>query len=59
MSRRAFVLGGTGQIGRAVAGDLIEQGWRVTVAHRGTHPLPSDSSVVWRLSSLTATSPAS
>jgi nucleoside-diphosphate-sugar epimerase len=44
MSRRAFVLGGTGQIGRAVAGDLIEQGWRVTVAHRGTHPLPSDLS---------------
>jgi nucleoside-diphosphate-sugar epimerase len=44
MSRRAFILGGTGQIGRAVAGDLIEQGWRVTVAHRGTHPLPNDLS---------------
>jgi nucleoside-diphosphate-sugar epimerase len=44
MSRHAFIMGGTGQIGRAVAGDLIEQGWRVTVAHRGTHPLPSDLS---------------
>ena len=44
MSRYAFIVGGTGQIGRAIAGDLIEQGWRVTVAHRGTHPLPSDLS---------------
>jgi nucleoside-diphosphate-sugar epimerase len=44
MPRHAFILGGTGQIGRAVAGDLIEQGWRVTVAHRGTYPLPSDLS---------------
>jgi nucleoside-diphosphate-sugar epimerase len=42
MPRLAFILGGTGQIGRAVAGELIQQGWRVTVAHRGTHALPSD-----------------
>jgi nucleoside-diphosphate-sugar epimerase len=42
MSRHAFILGGTGQIGRAVASDLIQHSWRVTVAHRGIHPLPSD-----------------
>jgi nucleoside-diphosphate-sugar epimerase len=41
MTRHAFILGGTGQIGRAVAGELVEQGWRVTVAHRGTNRLPS------------------
>jgi nucleoside-diphosphate-sugar epimerase len=40
MPRHAFILGGTGQIGRAIAVELIEQGWRVTVAHRGIHPLP-------------------
>jgi nucleoside-diphosphate-sugar epimerase len=40
MSRRAFILGGTGQIGRAVAGDLLAAGWHVTVSHRGTHPPP-------------------
>ncbi len=42
MSRRAFIVGGTGQIGRAVTGDLLEHGWRVTVSHRGNRPLPSD-----------------
>ncbi len=40
MSRRAFILGGTGQIGRAVALDLLAAGWDVTVSHRGIHPLP-------------------
>ncbi len=42
MSRHAFIVGGTGQIGRAVTGDLLEHGWRVTVSHRGNRPLPSD-----------------
>src|SRR5215831_14038811 len=42
MPRDAFIVGGTGQIGRAVVDDLIEHGWRVTVAHRGIRPLPSD-----------------
>jgi nucleoside-diphosphate-sugar epimerase len=41
MPRHAFILGGTGQIGRAVAGELVQRGWRVTVAHRGTRPLPT------------------
>lgn len=44
MPRHAFILGGTGQIGRAIAVELIEQGWRVTVAHRGIHSLPSNLS---------------
>jgi nucleoside-diphosphate-sugar epimerase len=42
MSRYAFIVGGTGQIGRAVTGDLLEHGWRVTVSHRGNSPLPND-----------------
>ena len=42
MSRHAFILGGTGQIGRAVTVDLLEHGWRVTIAHRGIRPPPSD-----------------
>jgi nucleoside-diphosphate-sugar epimerase len=42
MSRHAFIVGGTGQIGRAVAGDLLEHGWHVTVFHRGNRPLPND-----------------
>ena len=40
MSRHAFILGGTGQIGRAVAGDLLAAGWNVTVSHRGAHAPP-------------------
>jgi nucleoside-diphosphate-sugar epimerase len=35
MARTAFVIGGTGQIGRAVSASLLQGGWRVTVAHRG------------------------
>jgi nucleoside-diphosphate-sugar epimerase len=42
MSRHAFILGGTGQIGRAVTVDLLEHGWRVTIAHRGLRPPPND-----------------
>jgi nucleoside-diphosphate-sugar epimerase len=40
MSRHAFILGGTGQIGRAVAADLLDAGWRVTVSHRGGRAVP-------------------
>ncbi len=32
--QHAFILGGTGQIGRAVADRLLEEGWRVTLASR-------------------------
>ena len=42
MSRCAFILGGTGQIGRAVARDLLAAGWNVTVSHRGAHPPPEE-----------------
>jgi nucleoside-diphosphate-sugar epimerase len=34
------VLGGTGQIGWAVAARLVEAGWDVTVGSRGTRPAP-------------------
>jgi nucleoside-diphosphate-sugar epimerase len=43
LARRAFILGGTGQIGRAVARNLLDQGWRVVVAHRGRRPPPPES----------------
>lgn len=42
MSRHAFILGGTGQIGHTVAGGLLAAGWNVTVAHRGIHPRPAE-----------------
>jgi nucleoside-diphosphate-sugar epimerase len=42
LARQAFILGGTGQIGRAVARNLLDQGWRVVVAHRGRCPLPPE-----------------
>jgi nucleoside-diphosphate-sugar epimerase len=37
----AFIVGGTGQIGRATAACLIDSGWSVTLAHRGLHSPPS------------------
>lgn len=42
MARHVFVLGGTGQIGRAVAGEFLHAGWTVTVSHRGARPAPRD-----------------
>ncbi|MGK9171236.1 NAD-dependent epimerase/dehydratase family protein [Inquilinus limosus] len=41
-ARRAFIVGGTGQIGRAVAAELLGRGWRVTIAARGGRPRPED-----------------
>jgi len=50
MSRHAFILGGTGQIGRAVAEDLLAHGWEVSIASRGsplsTNALPQDGARV-------------
>ncbi|MEF2072360.1 NAD-dependent epimerase/dehydratase family protein [Consotaella aegiceratis] len=40
MPRHAFVIGGTGQIGRAVATELASRGWRVTLSSRSE---PSDA----------------
>jgi nucleoside-diphosphate-sugar epimerase len=37
----AFILGGTGQIGRAAASRLAEAGWDVTVGSRGEREVPS------------------
>lgn len=38
MAKRAFIVGGTGQIGRAVARDLLDRGWDVILSHRGRRP---------------------
>jgi nucleoside-diphosphate-sugar epimerase len=40
MSRRAFLLGGSGQTGRALIPRLAERGWDVVVASRGEHEVP-------------------
>lgn len=37
----AFILGGTGQIGLAVAERLLKDGWQVTLGSRGKQRLPS------------------
>ena len=41
MTRRAVVIGGTGQIGRAIAEDLLAADWRVCVTHRGVRTAPA------------------
>ncbi len=38
----AFILGGTGQIGRATAAHLLDHGWTVALAHRGHRPAPAE-----------------
>ena len=38
--RTAFILGGTGQIGLAVAEAFLAAGWCVTATHRGSRPVP-------------------
>ena len=38
----AVLLGGTGQIGRAVAAPLLDLGWTVTLAHRGSRQPPHE-----------------
>jgi nucleoside-diphosphate-sugar epimerase len=42
MQRHAFILGGTGQIGRAVAREFLGANWSVTISHRGDRPAPRD-----------------
>ena len=42
MERRAFVLGGTGFVGRHVARRLADSGWDVTIGARGETSLPSE-----------------
>jgi nucleoside-diphosphate-sugar epimerase len=42
VARRAFLLGGSGQTGRALIPRLRARGWDVTVGSRGERQLPSD-----------------
>jgi nucleoside-diphosphate-sugar epimerase len=42
VARRAFLLGGSGQTGRALIRRLRERGWEVVVASRGEREIPSD-----------------
>lgn len=42
MARLAFIIGGTGQIGRKIAETLLARGWTVTLSHRGERPVPAD-----------------
>lgn len=42
MQKNALLVGGSGQVGIATARALIAAGVSVTVAHRGTRPLPAD-----------------
>lgn len=41
MARHAFILGGGGQIGRAVSENLLGAGWTVTIGSRGERELPA------------------
>ncbi|HEY3887063.1 MAG TPA: NAD-dependent epimerase/dehydratase family protein [Caulobacteraceae bacterium] len=42
MASTAFIIGGTGQIGRATARNLLAKGWRVRLAQRSDAGLPAD-----------------
>lgn len=42
MARHAFIIGGTGQIGRAIGGKLLAEGWDVTLSSRGERESPVD-----------------
>jgi nucleoside-diphosphate-sugar epimerase len=41
MAKHAFIIGGTGQIGRAIALRFRAAGWDVTVSHRGKRGIPA------------------
>jgi nucleoside-diphosphate-sugar epimerase len=40
MAGNAFIIGGAGQIGSAVAKSLCESGWQMTLGSRGNRPIP-------------------
>jgi nucleoside-diphosphate-sugar epimerase len=48
VGRTAFVIGGNGQIGRALAPRMARSGWDVTICHRGSHALPAELSAIAR-----------
>lgn len=41
MGKTAFIIGGTGQIGIAIAERLLDEGWQVTLGSRGNGTIPS------------------
>jgi len=41
MAKHAFIIGGTGRIGRALALRFRTAGWDVTVSHRGQRGIPA------------------
>jgi nucleoside-diphosphate-sugar epimerase len=51
MAQTALILGGTGQIGRAVAHNLLAHGWRVRLAQRSAQALPA--SLIGRVDTVT------
>ncbi len=51
MAPTALIIGGTGQIGRAVARELLDHGWSVRLAQRSNDGLPADLAA--RVDSLT------
>jgi nucleoside-diphosphate-sugar epimerase len=56
VAKSAFVLGGTGQVGRAVVRRLLEQGWSVTAGARASS-LPPDLTGAAKLVPLDRTKP--
>lgn len=42
VAQDAFIIGGAGQIGRAVASELLDHAWRVTLCSRGERPQADD-----------------
>lgn len=42
MANRAFIIGGTGQIGRAIAAEFLDRGWEVVLGARGGRARPDD-----------------
>jgi nucleoside-diphosphate-sugar epimerase len=39
---KAFIIGGTGQIGRAIGAKLLGEGWDVTLSSRGQRSIPTE-----------------
>jgi nucleoside-diphosphate-sugar epimerase len=43
---RAFIIGGTGQIGRAIGAKLLADGWDVALSSRGQRPCPTELTAI-------------
>jgi nucleoside-diphosphate-sugar epimerase len=42
LAKQAFIVGGSGQIGRAIGARLLQEGWDVTLSSRGERESPTD-----------------